>query len=41
MGAEWPCGEALAMEQWPIRSRGFMAGPETRGKILTAELSVA
>jgi len=26
MGAEWPCGAALAMEQWPIRSRGFMAG---------------
>jgi MFS transporter, SHS family, lactate transporter len=24
MGAEWPCGAALAMEQWPIRSRGFM-----------------
>ncbi|MBV8504984.1 MAG: MFS transporter, partial [Alphaproteobacteria bacterium] len=26
MGAEWPCGAAIAMEQWPIRSRGFMAG---------------
>jgi MFS transporter, SHS family, lactate transporter len=26
MGAEWPVGAALAMEQWPIRSRGFMAG---------------
>jgi SHS family lactate transporter-like MFS transporter len=26
MGAEWPCGAALAMESWPIRSRGFMAG---------------
>jgi SHS family lactate transporter-like MFS transporter len=26
MGAEWPCGAALAMEQWPIRSRGFMSG---------------
>jgi SHS family lactate transporter-like MFS transporter len=26
MGAEWPCGAALAMEQWPIRSRGLMAG---------------
>jgi len=26
MGAEWPCGAALAMETWPIRSRGFMAG---------------
>ncbi len=24
MGAEWPAGMALAMEQWPIRSRGFM-----------------
>src|ERR1700719_624256 len=24
MGAEWPVGAALAMEQWPIRSRGFM-----------------
>jgi MFS transporter, SHS family, lactate transporter len=24
MGAEWPCGAALAMENWPIRSRGFM-----------------
>src|SRR6266478_6646966 len=26
MGAEWPAGAALAMEQWPIRSRGFMSG---------------
>src|ERR1700741_2707288 len=26
MGAEWPCGAALAMETWPIRSRGYMAG---------------
>src|SRR5215470_12933362 len=26
MGAEWPCGAALAMESWPQRSRGFMAG---------------
>jgi MFS transporter, SHS family, lactate transporter len=26
MGAEWPVGAALAMEQWPVRSRGFMAG---------------
>src|SRR5260370_42654898 len=25
-GAEWPAGAALAMEQWPIRSRGFMSG---------------
>src|SRR6516164_5587761 len=24
MGAEWPVGAALAMEQWPIRTRGFM-----------------
>ena len=24
MGAEWPAGAALAMEQWPVRSRGFM-----------------
>src|SRR5438132_1022307 len=24
MGAEWPAGAALAMEQWPIRSRGCM-----------------
>lgn len=26
MGAEWPAGAALAMEQWPVRSRGFMSG---------------
>ena len=26
MGAEWPAGAALAMEQWPLRSRGFMSG---------------
>src|SRR5271156_6717998 len=26
MGAEWPCGAALAMETWPTRSRGFMSG---------------
>jgi len=26
MGAEWPAGAALAMETWPIRSRGFMGG---------------
>src|SRR5215469_1258900 len=24
MGAEWPAGAALAMEAWPVRSRGFM-----------------
>ena len=24
MGAEWPAGAALAMETWPLRSRGFM-----------------
>ena len=26
MGAEWPAGSALAMETWPIRSRGLMSG---------------
>src|SRR5947199_5781862 len=26
MGAEWPAGAALAMETWPIRTRGFMSG---------------
>ena len=26
MGAEWPAGAALAMEQWPMRSRGLMSG---------------
>ncbi|WP_158258256.1 MFS transporter [Rhodopila globiformis] len=26
MGAEWPAGSALAMETWPQRSRGLMAG---------------
>src|ERR1700758_224871 len=26
MCAEWPCGAALAMEQWPQRSRGLMSG---------------
>jgi MFS transporter, SHS family, lactate transporter len=25
MGAEWPAGAALAVETWPIRSRGLMA----------------
>jgi SHS family lactate transporter-like MFS transporter len=24
MGAEWPVGAAMAMENWPTRSRGFM-----------------
>jgi len=24
MGAEWPAGAALAMETWPVRSRGFV-----------------
>ena len=26
MGAEWPAGAALAMETWPVRSRGLMSG---------------
>ena len=26
MGGEWPAGAALAMETWPVRSRGFMGG---------------
>ena len=26
MGAEWPGGASLAMESWPVRSRGFMSG---------------
>jgi SHS family lactate transporter-like MFS transporter len=26
MGAEWPAGASLAMEQWPARSRGLMSG---------------
>src|ERR1700688_4577564 len=26
MGAEWPAGASLAMESWPVRSRGFMSG---------------
>jgi SHS family lactate transporter-like MFS transporter len=26
MGAEWPAGAALAMEQWPQGSRGLMSG---------------
>jgi MFS transporter, SHS family, lactate transporter len=26
MGGEWPAGAALAMETWPVRSRGMMGG---------------
>ena len=26
MGAEWPVGAALVMENWPARSRGLMSG---------------
>jgi MFS transporter, SHS family, lactate transporter len=26
LGAEWPAGAALSMEQWPTRSRGLMSG---------------
>ncbi len=26
MGAEWGVGASLAMESWPVRSRGFVAG---------------
>jgi MFS transporter, SHS family, lactate transporter len=26
MGAEWPVGAALVMENWPVRSRGLMSG---------------
>ena len=26
MGAEWPAGASLAMETWPIRSRGLISG---------------
>jgi SHS family lactate transporter-like MFS transporter len=26
MGGEWPAGGVLAMETWPVRSRGFMGG---------------
>jgi SHS family lactate transporter-like MFS transporter len=26
MGAEWPVGAALVLENWPIRSRGLMSG---------------
>jgi SHS family lactate transporter-like MFS transporter len=34
MGAEWPAGAALALEQWPIRSRGLM------GSVLQASWGV-
>jgi SHS family lactate transporter-like MFS transporter len=34
MGAEWPAGAALALEQWPIRSRGLM------GSILQASWGI-
>jgi MFS transporter, SHS family, lactate transporter len=34
MGAEWPAGAALALEQWPQRSRGFM------GSVLQASWGV-
>lgn len=26
MGAEWPVGASLAMESWPVRSRGLISG---------------
>jgi len=26
LGGEWPAGAALAMETWPVRSRGFIGG---------------
>jgi SHS family lactate transporter-like MFS transporter len=42
MGAEWPAGAALAMETWPIRSRGLMAsvlqGSWALGYLLSALL---
>src|SRR5215213_1915846 len=41
MGAEWPVGAALAMETWPIRSRGFMAGVMQGSWGLGALLSAA
>jgi len=41
MGAEWPVGAALAMETWPQRSRGFMAGVPQSSWGLGALLSSA
>jgi SHS family lactate transporter-like MFS transporter len=42
MGAEWPAGAALAMESWPIRSRGLMSsvlqGSWALGYLLSALL---
>src|ERR1700728_3595949 len=43
MGAEWPAGAALAMETWPVRSRGLMAsllqGSWALGYLIAAVLS--
>jgi SHS family lactate transporter-like MFS transporter len=41
MGAEWPVGASLALENWPIRSRGFMAGVMQGSWGLGALLSAA
>ena len=41
MGAEWPAGAALAMETWPIRSRGFMGSVLQGSWGLGAVLSAA
>ena len=41
MGAEWPVGAALAMETWPQRSRGLMAGVLQSSWGLGALLSAA
>jgi SHS family lactate transporter-like MFS transporter len=41
MGAEWPVGASLALESWPIRSRGFMAGVMQGSWGLGALLSAA
>ena len=41
MGAEWPAGAALAMETWPIRSRGFMGAVLQGSWGLGAVLSAA
>ncbi|MDR3533729.1 MAG: MFS transporter, partial [Rhodopila sp.] len=42
MGAEWPAGAALAMETWPMRSRGLMSsilqGSWALGYLLSALL---